>query len=151
LSGKLLPGDVVSVYANLANNPNQFDYRSSLVSELYYIEVLAVTNEEIGDVEDYEATPDDPDVSTLPTTVTLRCINFEQARTLVGLEANSSIHLALLCRDDEDYKKELLDAQAQYFILLSLQQEQLSSGTSSQPGNDSSSGTSSDSSEEGGE
>lgn len=125
VSGKLLPGDIVSIYANLANNPNQFDYRSSLMSELYYVEVLAVSNEDIGDVQDYEENLEERDVSTLPTTVTLRCINLEQARMLIGLEANSQMHLALICRDDEDYKKQLLDAQAQYFILLALQQEQM--------------------------
>lgn len=131
VSGKLLPGDVVSVYANLANNPNQYDYRSSLMSELYYVEVLAVSNEEIGDVQDYEGDPEEDDVSTLPTTVTLRCINLEQARVLIGLEANSQLHLALVCRGDEEYKKQLLDAQAQYFILLALQQEQMMNNTSS--------------------
>lgn len=125
VSGKLLPGDIVSIYANLANNPNQYDYRSSLMSELYYVEVLAVSNEEIGDVQDYGQSPDERDVSTLPTTVTLRCINLEQARMLIGLEANSQLHLALICRSDENYKKQLLDAQAQYFILLALQQEQM--------------------------
>lgn len=125
VSGKLMPGDIVSVYANLANNPNQYDYRSSLMSEMYYLEVLAVTNEDIGDVDDYEENPDDPDADTLPATVTLRCINLEQARVLIGLEANSQIHLALICRNDDEYKQQLLDAQAQYFILLALQQEQL--------------------------
>lgn len=150
VSGKLLPGDIVSVYANLANNPNQFEYRSSLMSELYYVEVLAVTNEEIGDVQDYEENPDERDVSTLPTTVTLRCINLEQARVLIGLEANSQLHLALLCRDDEEYKQQLLDAQAQYFILLALQQEQMMyDSTSSETIPEDSDNTDSASSEEG--
>lgn len=126
LSGKLLPGDIVSVYANLAN-ANEYDYRSSLVSELYYVEVLSVTNEEIGDT--FKAEPDsenpDADQDTLPTTVTLRCINLEQARVLIGLEANSTIHLALICRNNENYKQQLLAAQKNYFVLLAEQQAQM--------------------------
>ena len=124
LSGKLLPGDIVTIYANMTN-VNEFDYHSTLVSELYYVEVLAVSNEEIGDTDKTpEVDPENPDEEkdTLPTTVTLRCTNLEQARTLIGLEANSTIHLALVCRDNENYKKQLLDAQKNYFVLLAQQQ-----------------------------
>lgn len=143
LSGKLLPGDVVSIYANMTT-ANEYDYRSTLVSELYYVEVLAVTNEEIGDTDKgAEPDPENPDEQkdTLPTTVTLRCINLEQAQVLIGLEANSTIHLALICRDNENYKKQLLDAQKNYFIILAqqealalMQQQSQLPGTSTVPG-----------------
>ncbi len=151
LSGKLLPGDIVSVYANLANN-NEYDYRSSLVSELYYVEVLSVTNEEIGDTFKAEPDPENPDEEqdTLPTTVTLRCINLEQARVLIGLEANSTIHLALICRNNNNYKQQLLTAQKNYFVLLAEQQAQMqqSQQNSAIPGESTAPGDSDTSSKE---
>ena len=147
LSGKLLPGDIVSVYVNLNDNANQYDYHSTLLSELYYVEVLAVSNEDVGDVNEAEPTPENPDMNTLPTTVTLRCTNLEQARTLIGLETKGTIHMALMSRGDTPYKKELLNAQQQYFVLLAQQQALMSQQYYAQQPTQSSHGTSDESSD----
>lgn len=118
ISGKLLPGDVVSVYAGLEGADDKADYRTLLSSGLYYVRVLSVSNEEVGDTDKAsELQQDTETASTLATAVTLECVSLHQVQELTGLEQNGSIHLSLAARSGEEYKSSLLASQERYFVL----------------------------------
>ena len=94
LSGKLMPGDIVSVIAP--------DYRKMGVTlipaELQYVEVIAVTASTGNDANTAAGNnPDSDDKRELPSTVTL-LVHPEQAKILAMLEADGKIHLTLVYR-----------------------------------------------------
>ncbi len=95
VSGKLLPGDVVSVYGFMEDTKSLADF-----TDLQYLEVLAVTN---GVAEDLSSrTSDNGNESSdrvVPATVTLS-VNEQQAKELVVLENKSNLHIAFVGRGE---------------------------------------------------
>lgn len=130
LSGKLLPGDVVSIFAV----PNQGDaedkdFRAIPPQELTYIKVLAVTDKLGTDqqqmielssqagVDRGQANIQDDSEEQLPATITFLC-DAQQAACLAGLEVNAKLHVALASRGDSDIAQDYLDIQDAYLELL---------------------------------
>lgn len=101
LSGKLKPGDIVSVIAP--------DYKRTgmtvIPSELQFVEVIAATAKTGTDVEG-----DAEDEADLPSTVTL-LVSEEQAVILAELEKTGTIHLSLVYRGDRENAKKFIEAQ----------------------------------------
>ncbi len=107
LSGKLQSGDVVSVIA-----PDYQQMGQTVVpAELQYVEVISVTASSGYDANTGE-TPEDGEDRELPDTVTL-LVYSEQAKVLAELEAEGTIHLALVYRGDRENADQFLDAQAE--------------------------------------
>lgn len=95
VSGKILPGDVVSVYGFLKEEKTIAEY-----PDLQYVEVLGVSN---SNAEELSARMPDDETdaadSLIPATVTL-AVNQNQARELVILENMSSIHIVFAGRGE---------------------------------------------------
>ena len=112
VSGKLLPGDIVSVLA-----PDYQNQGSTVTpKELQYVEVIGVTTSEgadananIGQNASSGGTTTD-DAKNLPSTVTLLATP-EQSAILAGLDADGKLHLALVYRGGKDNAQKFLDAQ----------------------------------------
>lgn len=124
LSGKLESGDLVSVYIpdnstqliDAANNSAGTVANAVNPPELEYVEVAAVTASSGKDTSMEKVQKSDSDKSNsdyLPATATLR-VNSSQAKILAGLE-KSTVHLALVCRENSKRVKELLKQQEDYF------------------------------------
>ena len=108
VAGKLQSGDIVSVYffdEDKAKETNNF--KGDIAPELTYVEVLAVTNQ-VG--QDIEESNKDSLEEPLPSCITL-LVDDLQAKTLVGLEENYTIHFALVSRGNEENAAKLLDMQ----------------------------------------
>ena len=89
LSGKLKSGDIVSV-----------------IAELKYVEVIAVTAK-----SGYDAnTQEQEEEKELPSTVTV-LVRPEQSRLLARLEAEGEIHLSLVYRGDSQKAAQFIEAQ----------------------------------------
>ncbi|MDO4563680.1 MAG: Flp pilus assembly protein CpaB [Clostridia bacterium] len=101
LSGKLKPGDIVSVIAP--------DYQKSGMTvipiELQYIEVIAVTGKSGADVETVGG-----EDSELPSAVTLMSTE-TQSKILADLEKNGTLHLSLVYRGERKTAEAFLEAQ----------------------------------------
>ena len=106
LSGKLMPGDIVSVIAP--------DYRKMGVTvipaELQYVEVIAVTANTGNDADSASRNPDDDNKRELPATVTL-LVRPEQAKILAFLEADGKLHLSLVYRGMKEIAALFIEAQ----------------------------------------
>lgn len=112
LSGKLEPGDIISLISASSGNTGII----VTPPELKYVKVLAVTlstgadktykvgNEKSGNGE-----------KELPATLTL-LVNSTQAKVLAGLEQNGNLHVTLVYRGSKDNADKFLAAQEQYFI-----------------------------------
>ena len=103
LSGKLLNGDIVSVI--VVNR----DSGTVILSELKYIRVITTTSS-----SGYDADSNNDDKNEMPSTVTL-LVNEEQARLLAEHENNSSIHLSLVYRGNEETANQFLEVQKAVF------------------------------------
>lgn len=101
LSGKLKPGDVVSVIAP--------DYKKTGITqiplELQYVEVIAATTKSGSDVD-----AEFDDESDLPSTVTL-LVSEEQSKILAELEKTGTIHMTLVYRGERKTAEEFLKKQ----------------------------------------
>jgi pilus assembly protein CpaB len=106
LSGKLKPGDVISIIA-----ADYGEERLTMIPpELQYIKVLAVTSNNGVDTTSSNMDEDNNGEQSMPSTVTLLA-NTTQGKTLAALEANGKIHIALVCRGNEERVNNLLDYQ----------------------------------------
>lgn len=101
LSGKLKPGDIVSVIVPDYNKTGM----TVVPSELQFVEVIAATSKTGSDVEGETS-----EESELPSTVTL-LVSDKQAITLAGLEKNETMHMSLVYRGDRKTAEEFLKAQ----------------------------------------
>jgi pilus assembly protein CpaB len=120
LSGKLQSGDIVSVIA-----PDYNGQGSTVIpAELKYVEVIGVTASSGADVDAAEDTGDED--QELPSTVTL-LVTPEQSKVLASLEADGTIHLALVYRGTSDNAAEFIAAQEE--TLASLYPTEDSGGT----------------------
>ena len=103
LSGKLRSGDIVSVIAVVP-------------AELQYVEIISVTASSGYDANTGEPV-DEEDDKELPDTVTL-LVSPEQAKVLAELEAEGTIHLALVYRGDRENADKFLTSQDEIILEL---------------------------------
>jgi pilus assembly protein CpaB len=104
LSGKLQSGDIVSVIAPDYNKQGT----TVIPAELKYVEVIGVTASSGADVDTGEDTGDED--QELPSTVTL-LVTPEQSKVLASLEADGTIHLALVYRGTAENAGKFIAAQ----------------------------------------
>jgi pilus assembly protein CpaB len=121
LSGKLQSGDIVSVIAPDYNKQGA----TVIPTELKYMEVISVTTSSGTDANTGKDTGDEKD-EKLPSTVTL-LVTPEQSKVLAGLEADGTIHLALVYRGTSDNAAKFIAAQEK--MLASLYPSADGSGT----------------------
>lgn len=96
LSGKLLPGDVVSLYGFNTESKSLVLY-----DDLMYVEVLAVTNSKAEDLDKRAVSKEtDTNDAVIPSTVTLS-VNRNQAKELVELENKGTIHIVFVGRGEK--------------------------------------------------
>lgn len=107
VSAKIMVGDIVTLLICKEDEANA----ASVPSELMYVEVLSINNSDAVDINDTQAGVE----NGIPSVVTFRT-NLYQAQLLAGFEQSASIHLALVCRGDEQKAQDLLNKQRQYFI-----------------------------------
>lgn len=110
VSGKLKPGDIVSVIA-----PDYQNQGSTVVPpELKYVEVVGVTTNTGTDAASSasQTSSDTDSGKTLPSTVTLLATP-EQGDILAGLEADGKLQLSLVYRGGKANAQKFLDAQDQ--------------------------------------
>ena len=112
VSGKLEPGDIVSVIA-----PDYQNQGSTVIpKELKYMEVVGVTtstgedaNTDTNKANSSSGTTTD-DEKNLPSTATLLATP-EQSTILAGLEADGKLQLSLVYRGSKENARKFLDAQ----------------------------------------
>jgi len=113
LSGKLMPGDIISVIAP--------DYRKMGVTvipaELRYVEVIAVTAGSGNDASPAAQNQDSSDRRELPSTVTLLVLP-EQAKILAELESDGKLHISLVYRGMRENADLFIQAQEEIIELL---------------------------------
>lgn len=111
LSGKLLPGDIITAIALDANK------KAVMPMELHYLKLLAVTMTGGSDKQSDGEVPKtkDGEAVTSVTTVTL-LVDERQARRLAELEASNWNHISLVCRGDPAKAATLLETQAKAII-----------------------------------
>ena len=103
LSGKLEPGDIVTLIAGSVGQ-----MRETLIPpELQYVQIIATT---IKNGTDRNVQSDDTD-DGLASTITV-LVSPEQARLLAELEQDGTLHAALVYRGDSETAQMFLDAQA---------------------------------------
>lgn len=109
LSGKLEPGDIVSILVS------EYGELKETVSpeQLQYVQVLAVTAGTGMDTDEYDNKKDNSiqDDKELPSTITLR-VSSEQAKLLAELEAKGKIHIVFVYRGTKQNSQKFLDEQA---------------------------------------
>ena len=95
VSGKIQPGDVVSVYGFINETKQLADY-----TDLQYIEVIGVSNSSAEELSTRNSDSEtDLSDKVVPATVTLS-VNRNQAQELVVLENTSSIHIVFVGRGE---------------------------------------------------
>lgn len=129
LSGKLKPGDIVTVYATFNTSDAETDYTATQPPELKYVRVLAVSDSAGEDI-DVDAGIDtlsgdaDKNSEDLPATITLMA-NDVQAAALAGLDVNATIHVGLAAREiDSELCSTMLAAQDEYIAQLPSSQKE---------------------------
>ena len=106
VSGKLRPGDIVTVYA-VANN--QEIPQAEIPPALRYVEVVAVTADNAADIAN---AANGEALEKMPATVTL-LVSDVQALQLVSAIQAGYLHLGLACRNDDVQAQALLAYQQQ--------------------------------------
>lgn len=113
LSGKLQSGDIVSVIA-----PDYKQQGQTVVpAELQYVEIISVTASSGYDANTGAPADEEEEDKELPDTVTL-LVSPEQAKVLAELEAEGTIHLALVYRGDRKNAEKFLAAQDEIILEL---------------------------------
>lgn len=114
LSGKLEPGDIVTIFAEASdqNMGNQVT-PATVPPELQYVKVAAVTTSTGADANtSKKQASDSNDTANLPATVSL-VVTQPQAAVLAGYD-NGTLHIALDCRGNEEKAQELIAKQDTY-------------------------------------
>lgn len=121
LSGKLEPGDIVSILVS--------DYGESKETidpiQLQYVEVIAVTASTGLDTEEYQAPSDktEEDNKELPSTVTLM-VTPEQAKLLAELEVKGKIHIVFVYRGSKENANKFLEEQKVVLLEIKKKEEE---------------------------
>lgn len=105
LSSKVMAGDIVSVYARVKDEKTT---KAVLVSELTYVKVLAITNQ---DAYDLTTTPEKEEYENQVAFTVVLLVDDRQAEKLVSLEGENAIHLALVHRGDPEKASNFLKIQ----------------------------------------
>ena len=99
VSGKIMPGDVVSVYGFITETKTLAEY-----TDLLYLEVIGVSN---ANAEELSTRTSDSETDSsdkvIPATVTLS-VNRNQAQELIMLENTSSLHIVFVGRGETSRK-----------------------------------------------
>lgn len=95
VSGKLIPGDVVSVYGYNKDTKSITSY-----PDLAYLEVLAVSNNKAQDIQQAQTTEDGSADARVPAVVTLKA-NQTQAQKLIQMQNEGTVHCTLAGRGDK--------------------------------------------------
>jgi len=121
LSGKLEPGDIVTVLAS-----DFGDLRETVSpDELQYVEVLAVTAGTGLDTDEYEINQESIEKDKeLPSTVTLKG-SVEQAKLLAEMEAKGKIHVVFVYRGSKENVKKFLEAQDEILTEISEESQEV--------------------------
>lgn len=107
LSGKLEPGDIVSVLASDFGDLRE----TESPAELQYVEVLAVTAGTGLDSDEYEKDPEALEQDKeLPSTITLK-VSEKQAKLLAEMEAKGKIHVVFVYRGSKENAEKFLEEQ----------------------------------------
>lgn len=99
VSGKILPDDIVAVYA-ISKNPLTDAFEVVRYNDILYMRVAAVTNATATDTNEVDT--DDSSASkadAIPATVSLYATDF-QARRLIDIQATGTVYLALVGRGE---------------------------------------------------
>lgn len=105
LGAKIQVGDIVTVLVSSEDSTY-----AEVPQELMYVELMSIENSDAADIN----RGSDGAETGIPSVVTFRA-NLYQAQTLAWLEQNASIHLALVCRGNDERAAELLEKQEKYF------------------------------------
>ena len=103
LSDKLQPGDIIRIYHYLD--------AAREVPELRYVQVLSVTDSD-GNNVDNTAELEEGEEKQQSATITVLA-SPEQAEVITGIENDGTAHVALICRNNEEFAAELLQRQDQ--------------------------------------
>ena len=103
LSDKLQPGDIIRIYHYLDT--------AREVPELRYVQVLSVTDSD-GNNVDNTAELEEGEEKQQSATITVLA-SPEQAEVITGIENDGTAHVALICRNNEEFAAELLQRQDQ--------------------------------------
>ena len=103
LSDKLQPGDIIRIYHDLD--------AAREVPELRYVQVLSVTDSD-GNNVDNAAELEEGEEKQQSATITVLA-SPEQAEVITGIENDGTAHVALICRNNEEFAAELLQRQDQ--------------------------------------
>lgn len=99
VSGKIIPGDVVSVYGFITETKTLAEY-----TDLLYLEVIGVSNANAEELsERTSGSETDSSDKVIPATVTLS-VNRNQAHELIMLENTSSLHIVFVGRGETSRK-----------------------------------------------
>jgi pilus assembly protein CpaB len=101
VSGKLLPGDVVSVYTYNTEDKSLIEYE-----DLKHVEILAITNDKGDDLNSDISSNNEDNNDNIPATITLS-VNQNQAKELIKAENSGNIHIVFAGRGE--YGKKLLN------------------------------------------
>ena len=127
LSGKLKPGDIVTIYAVFNRSSTDEGYMALQPQELKYVKVLAVSNASGNDIDadDLQNMNDgNANRERLPAAITLLVCNY-QAAALAGLDRNATIHAALAARaNDPETVNAMLLMQDEYIESLTRGEEE---------------------------
>lgn len=104
LSGKLLPGDIVSIISTDTNTKG-----TKIIPELQYVKVLASTTQKGIDLEENKNSSDEEE-ENIPVTITLS-VNRNQALALASIEQLEKSHLELVYRGTEEDSNRFLEQQ----------------------------------------
>lgn len=108
VANKVRAGDIVRVYATFPSAiGDDEELEAQTFGWLQYVRVLSVAAGEAAEAGDEDGDGEIDDISV----VTLLA-NAEQAKLLAGLEAEATIHLAIIERGDEERALKLLNQQA---------------------------------------
>ncbi|BCJ98399.1 Flp pilus assembly protein CpaB [Anaerocolumna chitinilytica] len=105
LSGKLLPGDIVSVISTSDTTQD-----TNIMPELQYVRVLASTTQKGKDIKESDSKKNNDDEDNLPLTVTLQ-VTRKQALALAQIEQLEKAHLELVFRGTNQEANVFLEQQ----------------------------------------
>lgn len=120
LSGKLLPGDIVSIISTDTNTKG-----TKIIPELQYVKVLASTTQKGKDLEENKSSEEDEE--NIPVTITL-AVNRNQALALASIEQLEKSHLELVYRGTIEDSNRFLEQQKKIIEEMIAESEALESG-----------------------
>lgn len=119
VSGKLLAGDIVSIaeVKQVVGEDGHLETVTSILPELTYVRILAVTNANGNDVDNSERSAEgSEDETAVNATVTFE-VQTAQAVRLASLNHDKTIHMIFVCRGVDSRAEALLQEQEMLLLL----------------------------------